>query len=159
MVLKEELGLSWDGNPAEVTKRILDHCHPGGGDLRVFHEEDFMAPMASGSVRVDAMMIVPCSMKTAAGIAAGSSGNLVERAADVSLKEKRPLIVVPRETPLNVFHLRNLLTLSQAGVHILPAMPGFYNHPKTIDDMVNFVVGRILDFLKIDHRLYRRWTE
>jgi 4-hydroxy-3-polyprenylbenzoate decarboxylase len=96
-------------------------------------------------------------MKTIAGISAGASGNLVERAADVTLKEKRPLIVVPRETPLNTFHLRNLLTLSQAGVHILPAMPAFYHHPKSIEDMVNFIVGRVLDILKIDHELYRRW--
>ena len=104
------------------------------------------------------MMVVPCSMKTVAGISAGSSSNLVERAADVTLKEKRPLIVVPRETPLNPFHVRNLLTLSQAGIHILPAMPAFYHHPKSVDDMVDFIVGRVLDVLKIDHDLYRRWT-
>ena len=158
MVLQEELGLAWAGAPNEIEPRVRDYFRAQKGTLSLFHEEDFLAPMASGSVPVDAMVIAPCSMKTVSGIAAGASGNLVERAADVTLKERRPLIVVPRETPLNSFHLRNLLTLAQAGVHILPAMPAFYNHPKSIEDMVNFIVGRVLDALKLEHKLYRRWT-
>ena len=158
MVIREELGLRWQGNPSEITSYIYGHFQGVKGTLRVYQEDDFLAPIASGSVPVDAMMVVPCSMKTVAGISAGSSSNLVERAADVTLKEKRPLIVVPRETPLNPFHVRNLLTLSQAGIHILPAMPAFYHHPKSVDDMVDFIVGRVLDVLKIDHDLYRRWT-
>jgi 4-hydroxy-3-polyprenylbenzoate decarboxylase len=158
LVIQEEIGMVWAGSPEEVTKRVLSRMGSVTGQLSVYHEEDFMAPIASGSVPVDAMMIVPCSMKTIAAIAAGGSTNLVERAADVTLKERRPLVVVPRETPLSPIHLRNLLTISQAGVHVLPAMPAFYQHPKSIEDLVDFIVGRVLDSLKIEHRLYRRWT-
>jgi len=158
MVLREETGLSWSGTPEEMEVSIRKSLRGKGGSLRVFYEDDFLAPIASGSVPVDAMIIVPCSMKTAAGVAAGSSGNLVERAADVTLKERRPLIMVPRETPLSAIHLRNLLTLARMGVHVLPAMPAFYHHPKSVEEMVDFVVGRILDALKLEHRLYRRWT-
>ncbi len=105
------------------------------------------------------MIIMPCSMGTAGRIAAGLSGNLLERAADVMLKERRRLILVPRETPFNTIHLENLLRLSRAGAVVLPAMPGFYHGPKTIDDLVDFVVGKVLDQLDVEHVLFERWGE
>jgi 4-hydroxy-3-polyprenylbenzoate decarboxylase len=105
------------------------------------------------------MVIAPCSLGTAGRIAAGMSGNLVERAADVVLKERRELILVPRETPLNQIHLENLLTLARVGAQILPAMPAFYHRPKTVEALVDFVVGKILDSLGIKHKLFQRWGE
>ncbi len=121
--------------------------------------DDWSAPIVSGSFETDGMIIIPCSMKTLAGIAHGYSDNLVLRAADVTLKEKRRLILVPRETPLNVVHLRNMTALAEQGVVIVPAMPAYYNKPKDIDDLVDFVVGRVLDLLGIEHTLYKRWRE
>ncbi len=127
--------------------------------IRVLNQSDLFAPIASGTSAPDAMVVVPASMGTVARIAHGLSSNLLERAADVVLKEKRKLIVVPRETPLSTIHLENLLALSKLGVHIIPAMPAFYNHPKSIDDQVDFIVGRILDAVDVSHDLYRRWNE
>jgi 4-hydroxy-3-polyprenylbenzoate decarboxylase len=127
-------------------------------DKLVYHRFDNVAAsVASGSFRVDAMVIAPCSMGCAAAIAHGNSDNLIERAADVMLKERRTLIVVPRETPYSTVHLKNLLSLSELGVIVLPASPGFYGKPKTVGAMVDFVVGRILDHLKIEHDLAKRW--
>ena len=126
-------------------------------NLRYFALNDFFAPVASGSNSPDAVIICPCSMGTAGRIAAGLSDNLLERAADVALKEKRTLLLVPRETPFNQIHLENLLRLSKAGAQILPAMPGFYQQPETVADLVNFLVGKILDNLGIGHQLFKRW--
>jgi 4-hydroxy-3-polyprenylbenzoate decarboxylase len=120
---------------------------------------NFYAPIASGSHLTDGMIIAPCSMKTAAAVAHGLSSGLIERAADVTLKERRPLIVVPRETPFSSIHLENLLALSRAGAHVVPAMPAFYHHPKSIDDLVGFVVGRVLDHLGVPQTLVPRWGE
>lgn len=118
---------------------------------------DFTAPVASGSHLFDAMAIVPCSMGTLAGVAAGSSSTLITRAADVCLKEKRRLILVPREAPLSLIQLRNMVSAAEAGAVILPASPAFYSRPRTLDDLVNVLVGRVLDLLGISHDLYRRW--
>jgi len=144
-VIQKELGVS----KTEIQSLALEH----------FDVNDVEAPVASGSVLCDGMVIVPCTMATLAAIASGLSFNLITRTADVMLKEARPLVLVPRETPLNQIHLENMLKLKKAGVHILPAMPAFYNSPKGIDDLVDFVVGRILDILKIKHNIYKRYLE
>ena len=136
----------------KTTKKELE----GLADF-IHREDDFSSPLASGSFIIDAAVIIPCSMKTLAGIAHGYSENLILRAADVTLKERRKLILVPRETPLSPVHLRNLLQLSKQGVFIVPAMPAFYSQPKTVEEMVDFVVGKVLDALGLEHQLYTRW--
>lgn len=156
-VLKEELG--W-----ETTRRLaaLEACF--GGNLTdgrlVFHPNaDIGASIASGSFRVEGMMIMPCSMGTLASIAHGISDDLMTRAADVMLKEGRTLLLVPRETPLHAIHLENMLTLAKLGVRIVPAMPAFYYKPQTMEQMIDFLVGKVLDQAQIDHDLYRRWGD
>jgi 4-hydroxy-3-polyprenylbenzoate decarboxylase len=125
--------------------------------VTLFDDQDRGASPASGSTRMQGMVICPCSMGTIASIAQGTSRSLVERAADVMLKERRQLIVVPRETPYSTIHLENMLRLTQAGAIVMPASPGFYHRPAAIDDLVNFVVARILDRLDVEHTLVRRW--
>lgn len=124
---------------------------------RLYDVEDIGAAIASGSFRMDAMVVVPCSMKTTGCIANGISDNLLTRAADVMLKEGRELLLVPRETPLHAIHLENLLKLSRMGVKILPACPGFYHRPKTMDELVDMLVGKICDSLRVEHHLFERW--
>ncbi|MEM2093870.1 MAG: UbiX family flavin prenyltransferase [Candidatus Bathyarchaeia archaeon] len=124
---------------------------------QVYGIDDLEAPISSGSCLIDGMIITPCSMKTLSGIACGYSTNLLLRAADVTLKEKRKLILVPREAPLNVIHLENMLRLAKLGAVILPAMPAFYIKPQTVSQLIDFMVGRILDILGIEHNLYPRW--
>lgn len=126
-------------------------------NVEVFDAQNRGATPASGSAPSRGMVICPCSMGTLASIAAGASRNLVERAADVALKERRPLILVPRETPLSLIHLENMTRLTRAGAVILPASPGFYHHPRTIDDLLDFVVARILDHLGIENQVAPRW--
>lgn len=118
---------------------------------------DIAATLASGSYRVNGMVVIPCSMKTLAGLASGYADNLLLRAAEVTLKEKRPLIIVPRETPLNIIHIENMLRVARAGAIVLPAMPGFYHKPKKMKDLIDHVVGKVLDALNIEHDLYLRW--
>jgi 4-hydroxy-3-polyprenylbenzoate decarboxylase len=144
--------------PEEILSYIKDHS--GLGSANTFHIRNFHdigSDIASGSNVWDAMVIVPCSMKTIASINAGLTENIIERAADVSLKERRRLIVVPRETPYNRVHLRNLLSLDEAGAIILPASPGFYQMPKTLDDLGDFIAGRILSLLGQEHTLFPKW--
>jgi 4-hydroxy-3-polyprenylbenzoate decarboxylase len=124
---------------------------------KVYRENELDSPIASGSHHFDAMIIAPASMNTVGKIANGISDNLITRAASVALKERRRLILVPRESPMSSIHLRNLTTLAEIGADIVLPSPAFYNHPKSVDDMVNFVVGRVLDLLGIEHELYERW--
>jgi 4-hydroxy-3-polyprenylbenzoate decarboxylase len=126
-------------------------------DLHLYDIDDLFAPIASGSFRVEGMAVVPCSMSTMGEIAWGASKNLLGRAADVCIKEKRKLVLVPRETPLSTLHLRNMLELGNAGVTILPAMPAFYQRPRSMDDIVNFIVGRVMDSLGIKNELFMEW--
>lgn len=125
--------------------------------LHVYDLHNYAAPIASGSFRTKGMIVIPCSMGSLSGMAIGASGNLIERAADVMLKEKRPLVIVPRETPLHQIQLENMLTLSKAGATILPAMPGFYHNPTTMEELIDFVVGKALDVLGVEHELFKRW--
>ena len=132
---------------------------PNTDGIRVAYPGDLFDAIASGSHRIDAMIVVPCSMGFLSGVAHGIADDLPQRAADVMLKERRPLVLVPRETPLSLIHLRNLTAAAEAGAIIVPAMPGFYARPETIDDLVSFVVGKVLDVLDVDHQLFRRWGE
>jgi len=159
LVLREELGLDWSGEPAVVNATVRDYFKAVAADLTYYGEQDFFSPLASGSAAAGAMVVAPCSMGTLARIAAGLSGNLLERAADVMLKEGRPLVLVPRETPLSAIHLENMLKLARLGVAIIPPLPGFYSRPQTIDDIVDFSVGKVLDRLGVAHKLFKRWGE
>jgi flavin prenyltransferase len=144
-IVKHELGTT-----EKTLEKLANHVH---------EIDDWSSPIVSGSFKTDGMVIVPCSMKTLAGIAHGFAENVILRAADVTLKEKRKLVLVPRETPLNIIHLRNMLDLAKQGAHIVPAMPAYYHNPKNIEDLVDFVIGRVMDLLGIDHSLYKRWKE
>lgn len=159
VVAKQELDWQLPGRPAEVEAELGARFGAGPGQLRVFGREEWFAPPASGSNPPDAMVVCPCTMGSLAAIAGGLSQNLIERAADVVLKEGRKLVLVPRETPFSAIHLENMLRLARLGVCILPANPGFYHHPKTVDDLVDFVVARVLDQLGVAHELMARWGE
>lgn len=156
-VLKHEVGLDWSTEGQQQRHQVQEYFASIAVDC--LDIDDFWTGAASGSNPADAMIVMPCSMGTAGRIAAGLSSNLLERAADVMLKERRQLILVPRETPFNTIHLENLLRLAQAGAVILPAMPGFYHGPDSISDLVDFVVGKVLDQLAVDHELFERWAE
>lgn len=153
MVMKEELGVSGLGKMDKLGLSKVKN------NIKVWENSDFEAPFMSGSSAPEAVIIIPCSVGKLAAIANGISGNLVERTADVALKEKRQLILVVRETPLSLIHLENMVKVARAGAQILPAMPAFYHHPKTIDDMVNFVVGKVLNLLRIEHNLFKSWRK
>ena len=149
---------------SKAAERVIEHeLEITGEDLErladhAYDVDDLTAPLASGSFKTDGMIVAPCSMKTLAGIAHGYSDNLVLRAADVTLKEGRKLILVPRETPLGVIHLQNMLELARQGVVMVPAMPAYYHKPKNIEGLVDYVVGKVLDCLGIDHTLFERWS-
>jgi 4-hydroxy-3-polyprenylbenzoate decarboxylase len=159
IVARQEMDLELPSRPAEVEAALSGRFGAKPGQLRVFGREEWFAPLASGSNPPDAMVVCPCTMGTLAAIAAGLSQNLIERAADVAIKEGRRLVLVPRETPFSAIHLENMLKLARLGVVILPPSPGFYTHPQSVDDMVDFVVARVLDQIHVPHTLMRRWGE
>ncbi len=161
-IAAHEVGLqvSEGSEPDEARARVLGFLELDGElSLRVASNADLFDPVSSGSHKVAGMIVVPASMGFVGSIAGGLASSLAERAADVALKEGVPLILVPRETPLNLIQLRNLTTLAEAGAVVLPAMPAFYQRPRTLDDAVDFVVGKVLDVLGLDHGLFQRWGE
>jgi len=159
IVISMETDLRLPGRPRDIQRVLAERypCEPG--QLRVYGQDEWTAPPASGSALTQAMVICPCTTGALAAIANGNSDNLLERAADVSLKEGRPLILAVRETPLSVIHLENMLRLARAGAIILPTNPGFYYRPTTVAELVDFIVARILDRLSIPHTLLPRWGE
>jgi 4-hydroxy-3-polyprenylbenzoate decarboxylase len=160
IVAKQETDLVLPAQPREVQRLLAQRfqlTEEGAGRLAVFDRNDWNAPPASGSNPPDAYVICPCSMGTLAEVAAGTAKDLITRAADVALKEGKTLLLVPRETPLSVIHLDNMLTLARAGAVILPPSPGFYHRPQNIDELVDFVVARILDRIGVPHQLIARW--
>lgn len=159
IVIKQELDWVLPVRTQELEAFLTQYFGATAGLLHVYGREEWFAPVASGSNPADAMVVCPCTMGSLAAIAQGLADNLIERAADVMLKEQRKLILVPRETPYSALHLENMLKLARMGVVILPPNPGFYHHPKSIDDMVDFVVARILDQLHVPHQLMPRWGE
>ncbi len=159
IVARQEMALELPARAAETQAYFRARYAALPGKLEVYGREEWFAPVASGSNPPDAMVVCPCTMGTLASIAQGLSGNLIERAADVVLKEGRKLVLVPRETPFSTIHLENMLRLSRAGAVILPPNPGFYHHPKSIEQVVDFVVARILDQLTVPHSLMQRWGE
>lgn len=157
VVLATEHKEQWPASAQELQEFLQQRYGCDGEQLRVFNREQWTAPVASGSAAPDAMVVCPCSMGSLAAIAQGLSENLIERAADVMLKERKQLILVPREAPFSAIHLENMLKLARLGVTIMPAAPGFYHQPESIDDLVNHVVARILDHLHLPHQLVKAW--
>jgi 4-hydroxy-3-polyprenylbenzoate decarboxylase len=155
----EVLATELYGDPSLPREEVLQRFAGGLDGVTVYGVQDYSSPYASGSARVDAYVVCPCSMSTVGTLAAGAMANLVHRAASVALKERRKLVLVPRETPLSSIHLRGLATLHEAGAVILFAAPGFYHRPESIGDLVDFVVARCLDQLGVEHALSGRWGE
>lgn len=159
VVMQLEAGLNAPARPKEAEAFFIDHFKAQPGQLRVFGRQEWTAPVASGSNPPDAMVVCPCTTGTLAKIAAGFSTDLIDRAADVTLKEGRKLILVVRETPFSVTHLENMLRLARAGAVIMPANPGFYFNPTRIEEIIDFMVARVLDHLRVEHQIGRRWGE
>jgi 4-hydroxy-3-polyprenylbenzoate decarboxylase len=157
IVLKMESDLELPGQPAGIEKLLSERFQARPGQLRVFGRQQWLAPVASGSNPPCAMVVCPCTTGSLSAIACGASNDLIERSADVVLKERRKLILVVRETPFSDIHLENMLKLSRMGAVIMPANPGFYHNPTTLQEIVDFMVGRILDQLDIEHNLMPRW--
>jgi 4-hydroxy-3-polyprenylbenzoate decarboxylase len=159
IVLSDELGWKLPARTSDAKKYLVDKLGCGLEQLLVYGEQQWSSPLASGSHRVPTMIVCPCTMGTLSAIAHGHSDNLINRAADVMLKEQRRLILVPREMPFSAIHLENMLKLSQLGVSIAPPNPGFYFNPESVDDLVDFVVARLLDQAQIEHQIMPRWGE
>jgi 4-hydroxy-3-polyprenylbenzoate decarboxylase len=159
VVAKQECDVTLPSQPREAARLLRERYRARDGQLTVYGRDDWLAPMASGSNPGDGMAICPCTMGALGAIAGGLADNLIERAADVMLKERRPLVLVPRETPLSAIHLENMLKLARAGAIILPPSPGFYTRPQSVDDLVDFVVARVLDHLGVRQDLVPRWGD
>ena len=159
IVARQEMDFDLPSRPSEAQALFAERFAELPGTLAVYGREEWFAPVASGSNPPDAMVVCPCTMGALAAIAQGMSDNLIERAADVALKEGKLLILVPRETPLSIIHLENMLRLARAGAVILPPNPGFYLHPQSVQELVDFVVVRILDRLAVPHKLLKRWGD
>jgi 4-hydroxy-3-polyprenylbenzoate decarboxylase len=159
LVITTEMDLELPARPDRLARVLGERSGARDGQIRCFGREDWMAPVASGSGAPSAMVICPCSTGTLSAVATGASNNLIERAADVALKERRQLILVPRETPFSAVHLEHMLALTRMGAVILPAAPGFYHRPASIDDLIDFIVARILNQLGIEHCLMPRWGD
>ncbi|HXF08381.1 MAG TPA: flavin prenyltransferase UbiX [Candidatus Acidoferrales bacterium] len=159
LVINGETDLGLPGRAADVERQLATHFNAAPDQLRVFGQDEWTAPVASGSARFRAMVVCPCSMATLAAIAGGASRSLIERAADVTIKEQRRLILVPRETPFSAVHLENMLALARLGVIIAAANPGFYHRPVQASDLVDYLVARLLDLLDVPHQLLPRWGE
>ncbi|MBE0363145.1 3-octaprenyl-4-hydroxybenzoate carboxy-lyase UbiX [Pseudoalteromonas ulvae UL12] len=157
VVLDVESNIKLSGNEEKATAQLSERFNAQEGQLKVFGKDNWFSPVASGSAAPKKMVVCPCSAGTVSAIATGASDNLLERAADVVIKERGQLILVPRETPFSEIHLENMLKLAKMGVTIMPAAPGFYHKPQTIEDLVDFMVARILDHLGIEHQLMQRW--
>jgi len=157
VVFDTEVGLKLPASPDAATTFFTEKFNAKNGQITVFGKEQWFSPVASGSAAPKQMIVCPCSTGTLAAIAHGMSDNLIERAADVVIKERGQLILVPRETPFSTIHLQNMLSLSQQGVTIMPAAPGFYHNPESINDLIDFMVGRMLDHLGIEQSIMPRW--
>jgi 4-hydroxy-3-polyprenylbenzoate decarboxylase len=157
IVVGSETDCKLPGRPAEQTRVLTERLSARPGQVRAYGDEEWTSPLASGSGAPRTMIVCPCSMATISSIASGASDNLLERAADVVLKERGNLIIVPRETPFSAIHLENMLKLARLGVSIMPANPGFYNRPSSIGELVDFVVARVLDQVGVQHELVSRW--
>ena len=157
VVFDTEVGLKLPSSPDAASKVLTDKFNAKAGQITFFGKEQWFSPVASGSAAPKKMVVCPCSTGTLAAISQGMSDNLIERAADVVIKERGQLILVPRETPFSTIHLQNMLSLSQMGVTIMPAAPGFYHNPESINDLIDFMVGRLLDHLNIEQKIMPRW--
>jgi 4-hydroxy-3-polyprenylbenzoate decarboxylase len=157
VVLDTEVGVKIPGSPDGATQFLSEKFKAKPSQITVFGKEQWFSPVASGSAAPKKMIVCPCSTGTLAAITLGMSDNLIERAADVVIKERGQLILVVRESPFSTIHLQNMLTLSQMGVTIMPAAPGFYHHPQSINDLIDFMVGRMLDHLSIEQSIIPRW--
>lgn len=159
VVLQQETDLCLPDTASMQANTLATHLGVSDQHMHCYAQHDWFSPAASGSAGIQKMVVIPCSMGTLARISCGASDNLIERAADVMLKERRHLILVPRETPLSSIHLENMLKLSNMGVHIIPAMPGFYHNPTTLDEIIDFLVDRVLDHLGLANPDAQKWAQ
>lgn len=156
-IIKFESGIDWSGeNDADIQRKIREYF--GSDNIYYYSENNMAAPVSSGSFKTDGMFVVPCSMKSLSGIANGYANSLIERAADVTIKEGRPLVLSPREMPFSAVHLENMLKLARMGVKIAPPVPGFYHRPENMNDLVDFMAGKIIDAMGVEHNIYKRWS-
>lgn len=155
-IILHETGINWHGETEEVVQSKVRQTFQSE-NIHYYHEMNLSAPVSSGSFKTDGMFIVPCTMKTLSGVANGYTENLTQRAADVTIKEGRRLVLSPREMPFSAIHLENMLKLARLGVRIGPPVMGFYHEPKSVGDMIDFTAGKLLDMMEIEHDIYKRW--